>query len=201
MTATACSMPSGRRVTEDEIATMLGQPPVLGNGTPTRAPCDGAQDHGETTRTPEPEPRQAASRLPLLRMTATARDITEDLIRDLLCEQHPDLADRPLKLGALGWDNQVWRLGDDLAVRLPWATQSARPRCRAPKPPRPCRHRPRGTAIDLAVLHGIQLSGGWSAHGMGGRDAQPCEVSATSTTSKPSRRIRSLPQAPSGPSA
>ena len=52
-------------------------------------------------------------------------DITEDLIRDLLREQHPDLADRPVKLGARGWDNQVWRLGDDLAVRLPWATEAA----------------------------------------------------------------------------
>lgn len=58
-------------------------------------------------------------------MTACETDITEDLIRDLLHEQHPDLADRPLALGALGWDNQVWRLGDDLAVRLPWATASA----------------------------------------------------------------------------
>lgn len=58
-------------------------------------------------------------------MTTTETDITEDLIRDLLREQHPDLADRPLKLAALGWDNQVWRLGDDLAVRLPWATGSA----------------------------------------------------------------------------
>jgi aminoglycoside phosphotransferase (APT) family kinase protein len=58
-------------------------------------------------------------------MTATVPDITEDLIRDLLREQHPDLADHPLKLGARGWDNQLWRLGDDLAVRLPWATQSA----------------------------------------------------------------------------
>ncbi|MGW2512104.1 aminoglycoside phosphotransferase family protein [Streptomyces scopuliridis] len=58
-------------------------------------------------------------------MTATEMDITEELIRDLLREQHPDLADRPLKLGARGWDNQVWRLGDDLAVRLPWATRSA----------------------------------------------------------------------------
>ncbi|MEU1708080.1 aminoglycoside phosphotransferase family protein [Streptomyces sp. NPDC005706] len=58
-------------------------------------------------------------------MTVTGIDITEDLIRDLLREQHPDLADRPLKLGALGWDNQVWRLGDDLAVRMPWMTESA----------------------------------------------------------------------------
>ncbi|MGW4434534.1 aminoglycoside phosphotransferase family protein [Streptomyces sp. NPDC004596] len=58
-------------------------------------------------------------------MTVTGMDITADLIRDLLREQHPDLADRPLKLGALGWDNQVWRLGDDLGVRVPWATRSA----------------------------------------------------------------------------
>ncbi|MBJ7903078.1 aminoglycoside phosphotransferase family protein [Streptomyces sp. DSM 110735] len=58
-------------------------------------------------------------------MTATQTDITEDMIRELLREQYPDLADRPLKLGALGWDNQVWRLGDDLAVRMPWATDSA----------------------------------------------------------------------------
>ncbi|MDQ0988888.1 aminoglycoside phosphotransferase family protein [Streptomyces sp. V3I7] len=57
--------------------------------------------------------------------TETDTDITEDLIRELLREQHPDLVGRPLKLGALGWDNQVWRLGDDLAVRLPWATPSA----------------------------------------------------------------------------
>ncbi|MFB6951165.1 aminoglycoside phosphotransferase family protein [Streptomyces niveus] len=58
-------------------------------------------------------------------MAVTTTDITEDLIRDLLREQHPDLADRPVRLGAQGWDNQVWRLGNDLAVRLPWATQSA----------------------------------------------------------------------------
>ncbi|WP_435107059.1 phosphotransferase [Nocardiopsis synnemataformans] len=58
-------------------------------------------------------------------MTAHETDITEDLIRDLLRDQHPDLSDLPLELGALGWDNQVWRLGDDLAVRLPRATRSA----------------------------------------------------------------------------
>ena len=58
-------------------------------------------------------------------MTHTEIDITADLVRDLLLDQHPDLAGRPLKLGARGWDNQLWRLGDDLAVRLPWATQSA----------------------------------------------------------------------------
>ncbi len=48
-----------------------------------------------------------------------------ELVRALLRDQHPDLADRPLSLGAEGWDNQLWRLGDDLAVRLPWATEAA----------------------------------------------------------------------------
>ncbi|GGU96002.1 aminoglycoside phosphotransferase [Actinomadura cremea] len=59
------------------------------------------------------------------RMTHTEIEITAELIRDLLRDQHPDLADHPVRLGARGWDNQLWRLGDDLAVRLPWATQSA----------------------------------------------------------------------------
>jgi aminoglycoside phosphotransferase (APT) family kinase protein len=58
-------------------------------------------------------------------MTDGGTDLTADLIRELLREQHPDLADRPLRLAARGWDNQVWRLGGDLAVRLPWATPSA----------------------------------------------------------------------------
>ncbi|WP_035793646.1 aminoglycoside phosphotransferase family protein [Kitasatospora mediocidica] len=57
--------------------------------------------------------------------THSKAEVTAELIRELLREQHPDLADRPLSLGARGWDNQLWRLGDDLAVRLPWATQSA----------------------------------------------------------------------------
>lgn len=52
-------------------------------------------------------------------------EITADLVTGLLRDQHPDLADLPLSLGALGWDNQLWRLGEDLAVRLPWATDDA----------------------------------------------------------------------------
>lgn len=52
-------------------------------------------------------------------------EITADLIAGLLRQQHPDLAGLPLTLGALGWDNQLWRLGADLAVRLPWATDDA----------------------------------------------------------------------------
>ncbi|MGF0117877.1 hypothetical protein ACQFYA_16400 [Promicromonospora sp. Marseille-Q5078] len=49
-------------------------------------------------------------------MATTDTEITADLVRDLLREQHPDLADLPVRLGARGWDNQLWRLGDDLAV-------------------------------------------------------------------------------------
>jgi aminoglycoside phosphotransferase (APT) family kinase protein len=58
-------------------------------------------------------------------VAGTDNEITADLIAELLREQHPDLAGLPLTFGARGWDNQLWRLGDDLAVRLPWATQDA----------------------------------------------------------------------------
>ncbi|SOD62598.1 Predicted kinase, aminoglycoside phosphotransferase (APT) family [Streptomyces zhaozhouensis] len=58
-------------------------------------------------------------------MTHADTEITAELVTALLREQHPDLADLPVELGARGWDNQLWRLGDDLAVRLPWATESA----------------------------------------------------------------------------
>jgi aminoglycoside phosphotransferase (APT) family kinase protein len=58
-------------------------------------------------------------------VTDTEDEITADLIAQLLREQHPDLARLPLTFGARGWDNQLWRLGDDLAVRLPWATRDA----------------------------------------------------------------------------
>jgi aminoglycoside phosphotransferase (APT) family kinase protein len=54
-------------------------------------------------------------------VTPVGIEITAELIRDLLRDQHPDLADRPVRPGAKGWDNQIWRLGDDLAVRVPWA--------------------------------------------------------------------------------
>jgi aminoglycoside phosphotransferase (APT) family kinase protein len=58
-------------------------------------------------------------------VAGTENEVTADLIAELLREQHPDLAGLPLRFGARGWDNQLWRLGDDLAVRLPWATKDA----------------------------------------------------------------------------
>ncbi|MCU1370844.1 MAG: putative kinase, aminoglycoside phosphotransferase family, partial [Ilumatobacteraceae bacterium] len=45
--------------------------------------------------------------------------ITAPLVRALLTDQHPDLADRPLVELAHGWDNVAFRLGHDLIVRLP----------------------------------------------------------------------------------
>lgn len=45
--------------------------------------------------------------------------VTADLVRELLREQHPDLAGLPLKVVAEGWDNFIFRLGTELAVRLP----------------------------------------------------------------------------------
>jgi aminoglycoside phosphotransferase (APT) family kinase protein len=45
--------------------------------------------------------------------------IDEALVRALLREQHPDLAGLELREVAGGWDNRMWRLGGQLAVRLP----------------------------------------------------------------------------------
>jgi aminoglycoside phosphotransferase (APT) family kinase protein len=45
--------------------------------------------------------------------------VDEPLIRGLLRAQHPDLAGLSLRHAATGWDNVTYRLGDQLAVRLP----------------------------------------------------------------------------------
>jgi len=46
-------------------------------------------------------------------------DIDEALVRALLHEQHRDLAGLELREVVGGWDNRMWRLGEELAVRLP----------------------------------------------------------------------------------
>ena len=53
-----------------------------------------------------------------LRMTGSEIEVTADLVRSLLQEQHPDLAGLPIREVAGGWGNQMWRLGDDLAIRM-----------------------------------------------------------------------------------
>jgi aminoglycoside phosphotransferase (APT) family kinase protein len=61
-----------------------------------------------------------------IRMHDDEVEVDEVLVRRLLASQMPDLADRPLTVvEPWGTDNAVWRLGDDLVVRLPrihWAT-------------------------------------------------------------------------------
>ncbi len=42
-----------------------------------------------------------------------------ELVRRLLEQQHPELASLPVVLATEGWDNVTFRLGNELAVRLP----------------------------------------------------------------------------------
>jgi aminoglycoside phosphotransferase (APT) family kinase protein len=53
------------------------------------------------------------------RRPAAEVDVPADLVRRLLAAQQPDLAGLPLSPLANGWDNVMYRLGRDLAVRLP----------------------------------------------------------------------------------
>lgn len=59
-----------------------------------------------------------------LRMTDSEIEITADLVHALLREQHPDLAGPAIREVPGGWDNQQWRLGDELAVRMPRTEQA-----------------------------------------------------------------------------
>ncbi|RLE25676.1 MAG: phosphotransferase, partial [Actinobacteria bacterium] len=59
-------------------------------------------------------------------MPAAEIDITEDLVRRLLDEQHPDLAELVIAPLANGWDNAIFRLGDKFTVRVPRRQMSAR---------------------------------------------------------------------------
>ncbi len=45
--------------------------------------------------------------------------MTERLVRRLVTTQFPDLADRVIRRAGQGWDNAIFRVGDDLAARLP----------------------------------------------------------------------------------
>ncbi len=54
-------------------------------------------------------------------------EVDDALVQSLLAAQMPDLASRPItKVEPWGTDNGIWRIGDDLVVRLPrihWATE------------------------------------------------------------------------------
>ncbi|WP_028269751.1 aminoglycoside phosphotransferase family protein [Arthrobacter sp. UNC362MFTsu5.1] len=52
-------------------------------------------------------------------MPPATLDVSDTAVQRLVLEQRPDLGDRPLVRIENGWDNATFRLGDDLAVRLP----------------------------------------------------------------------------------
>ncbi|WP_433238543.1 hypothetical protein ACQPYK_30980 [Streptosporangium sp. CA-135522] len=69
------------------------------------------------------------------------------------------MADRPLRLGARGWDNQLWRLGDDLAaawILLPDGTADRFHDAYQPAPDAATLRRARGWAVGRA-LSGILI--------------------------------------------
>jgi len=53
------------------------------------------------------------------RMPAAEVEVSADLVRRLLADQHPDLARLPVEFLANGWDNELYRVGDELVARLP----------------------------------------------------------------------------------
>lgn len=53
-----------------------------------------------------------------VKMPAAEIEIASDVVAALVQDQHPDLVGE-LRLVAHGWDNVIFRLGEDLAVRLP----------------------------------------------------------------------------------
>ena len=57
--------------------------------------------------------------MPVNRMPAAEVEVSADLVRRLLADQHPDLARLPVEFLANGWDNELYRVGDGLVARLP----------------------------------------------------------------------------------
>ncbi|WP_459319021.1 aminoglycoside phosphotransferase family protein [Arthrobacter sp. RHLT1-20] len=52
-------------------------------------------------------------------MPQATLEVNDAVVQCLVRDQRPDLAERPLARVTNGWDNATFRLGDDLAVRLP----------------------------------------------------------------------------------
>jgi aminoglycoside phosphotransferase (APT) family kinase protein len=52
-------------------------------------------------------------------MPAAEVEVSADLVRRLLADQHPDLARMPVEFLANGWDNELYRVGNELVARLP----------------------------------------------------------------------------------
>ena len=60
------------------------------------------------------------------RMPEAEVEVSADLVRRLLADQHPDLARLPVEFLANGWDNELYRVGDGLIARLPRRALGAR---------------------------------------------------------------------------
>ncbi|HJE59662.1 MAG TPA: aminoglycoside phosphotransferase family protein [Nocardiopsis listeri] len=93
----------------------------------------------ESGRHDESSGRSMPSPTPPLSEVATSREV----VRALLREQHPDLADREITDPVEGFDMAVFRLGEDLAVRLP-------------------RHREAVASLAVEVRWVRELSEGWT---------------------------------------
>ena len=59
-------------------------------------------------------------------MPPAEQDVTPELVRRLIEDQRPDLAGRSVRFLAHGWDNELFRLGDDLVGRFPRRELAAR---------------------------------------------------------------------------
>jgi hypothetical protein len=53
------------------------------------------------------------------RMPAAEVEVSADLVRRLLADQHRDLARLPMEFLANGWDNELYGVGDGHIARLP----------------------------------------------------------------------------------
>lgn len=84
--------------------------------------CIGPSDHNPTHHPdtgPFPCHRKPAPCHRWLSEIVGSFEINENLVRSLVHEQHPDFAGLDLCVVADGWDNQLWPLADELAVRMP----------------------------------------------------------------------------------
>src|SRR5580700_9053646 len=85
------------------------------------------------------------------RMPAAEVEVSADLVRRLLASQHPDLARLPVEFLANGWDNELYRVGEELVARLP-RRASARRSSRTSSAGCPCS--PRGCPCPSRIRNG-----------------------------------------------
>ncbi|MFD8751175.1 aminoglycoside phosphotransferase family protein [Kitasatospora sp. NPDC059577] len=81
---------------------------------PDRGNTGDSRDTGNTG-----DSRDSGDTAPEQPAAPTRTTLDAPTVRALLQEQHPDLAALPLHPVTGGWDNQLWRLGDEFAVRVP----------------------------------------------------------------------------------